>query len=198
MMLGSFDKIAFLYDWVEQRILKDHQGSVHILQTYLDVEKDDIIIDLGGGTGYVARYLATQAKQVLLIDPSKNLLSKGKKSPVHPVRGSATKIPCNSSSVSIIVLISVLHHIPKTYHEQVLSECKRVLDKHGVLCIIEAIPPESLLQKLFIHIEHVLVGKTFHRHPNELRNEVKKTGFQSVEAIFPKDHDWKYVIKAID
>lgn len=196
-MPGSFDKIAFLYDWVEQRILKDHQGSIDILQKYLNIKKDDTVLDLGGGTGYISGYLSKQSKQVLLIDPSKNLLSKGKQFRVHPVRGSATKIPCNSNSVSIIVLVSVLHHIPIVYHEQVLTECKRVLEKDGTLCIVEALPAQSWLQKLFICIEHVLVGETFHRHPNELRDEVKKAGFTSVEAFFPKDHDWKYVIKAI-
>jgi ubiquinone/menaquinone biosynthesis C-methylase UbiE len=196
-MSGSFDKIAFLYDWVEQKILKDHQGSIDILQTYLKIQKNDLIIDLGGGTGYISGYLSQHAKQVLLIDLARNLLLKGNKSNVQPIRGSATQIPCASNSVSIIVLVSVLHHIPDKFHEQVLSECKRVLDEDGVLCIIEALPPESFLQKLFIGIEHVLVGDTFHRHPNELRNEVKRAGFSSVEAVFPKDHDWKYVIKAV-
>jgi len=196
-MPGSFDKIAFLYDWVEQKILKDHQGSIDILQTYLKVQKDDLIIDLGGGTGYISGYLSKRTKQVLLIDPARNLLLKGNQSHVQPIRGSATQIPCANNSVSIIVLVSVLHHIPDKFHEQVLSECKRVLGENGVLCIIEALPPESFLQKLFISVEHILVGDTFHRHPNELRNDVKKAGFSSVEALFPKDHDWKYVVKAV-
>ena len=57
MVRSPFDKIAFLYDFIETHILKDYQGSFELITEYLPMDNTGKLIDIGGGTGYFSEML---------------------------------------------------------------------------------------------------------------------------------------------
>ena len=66
MATMSFDKVSFLYDFVENHIFKDYPGSLDIIDAYLPLDKDDKIIDIGGGTGFISKAIFKKIKRLAL------------------------------------------------------------------------------------------------------------------------------------
>ncbi len=87
---------------------------------------------------------------------------------------------------------------PLSIHEQkiVLEAAFRVLKKAGIMFIIDAIHPKKIFAIIFRTIERVIIGQIFHVNPDELKNRLKRSGFNNIELYFPKESDWKYAIKA--
>jgi len=196
MILTSFDAISPLYDFFETYILKDYQGSLELISKYLHPNQQDIIVDIGGGTGYFAKYLEPQVKQVIVIDPSLKMLQKITKHSIEKIWGTAENISISNNSVDKVVLINTLHHIPREYHKLVLEEIYRILKTQGQLFIIEVQPNTSNIQKIFLKLEELITGATYHLNTKQLKKQLKTCGFNLDNIISPSDHNWKYVVLA--
>jgi demethylmenaquinone methyltransferase/2-methoxy-6-polyprenyl-1,4-benzoquinol methylase len=196
MILTSFDSISPLYDFFETNILKDYQGSLELITKYLRVNQEDIIVDMGGGTGYFAKYLEPQVKQVIVIDPSLKMLQKINKHSIEKIWGTAEKISISDKSVDKVVLINTFHHIPEEYHKPVLEEIYRILKTQGQLFIIEVQPDAGLIQNIFLKLEQLITGATYHLNAKQLKKKLEICGFYIDTIIFPSSHNWKYVVLA--
>jgi len=196
MSKPSFDKLASFYDWIESHLLKDYQGSIDIIQHYLKLQKTATVLDVGGGTGYITKSIVEKGNDCVVLDVSKNQLRHVKHPRIKTIQGNASCIPFKEKIFDVALLVSVLHHIPTPYQETVLHEIRRILKKDGSIFIIEAFHPKGITPKLFTTIEQILVGKTYHLHPDNLKTTLEDIGFKSIEMYFPKDHDWKYAVNA--
>lgn len=196
MILTSFDSISPLYDFFETYILKDYQGSLELITKYLRVNQEDIIVDMGGGTGYFAKYLEPQVKQVIVIDPSLKMLQKINKHSIEKIWGTAEKISISDKSVDKVVLINTFHHIPEEYHKPVLEEIYRILKTQGQLFIIEVQPDAGLIQNIFLKLEQLITGATYHLNAKQLKKKLETCGYTVDNIISPSDHNWKYIVLA--
>ena len=72
MPRASFDKTAMLYNFVEKHIWEDYTSACDIIDEYLTLEPGEKIIDVGGGTGLIAKVLRSkkQNDDIMVIDLS--------------------------------------------------------------------------------------------------------------------------------
>ena len=197
MSFFSFDKISFLYDFIEKNIVKDFEGSLDIIYKHLSLKKEFILIDIGGGTGYITGHLSNKVKQAIVLDPSHKMLSKMNNRCISLIQGAGQNIPFKQNTFDIVLMINLLHHITPDEQRIVLEDAFRILKKEGILFIIDATHPKKIFAIIFRNIERILVGQIFHVNPDELKNRLKRIGFNNIELYFPKESDWKYAIKAI-
>ncbi len=196
MILASFDVISPLYDFFETYILRDYQGSLELIGKYFHVNKQDIVVDMGGGTGYFAQYLEPLVKKVIVIDPSLKMLHKINHHSIEKIWGKAEKISISDECVDKVVLINTLHHISQEYHKTVLDEIYRILKTQGQLFIIEVQPDTGHIQNIFSKLEQFITGPTYHLNAKQLKKRLETCGYIVDNIISPSNHTWKYVVLA--
>ncbi len=99
-----------------------------------------IIIDVGGGTGKYAEWLAKKNHQVHLVEPVLKhikLAEKRAKKLINPFSisiGEAKKLPFKDNSADLLILHGPLYHLQKREDRvTAIIEAKRVLKKDGII-----------------------------------------------------------------
>jgi len=119
---------------------------IHQTLNYLNKTKADIIVDLGSGTGISTDIWSNYSKEVIGIEPSKEMIAIAEKKATKKhnskyLVGYSNKIPLASKSVDIISCSQSFHWMePIT----TLAEINRVLKNNGVLVIYDVIWPPSI------------------------------------------------------
>lgn len=113
--------------------------------TYLK-RKPRIIVDMGCGTGLSTRpWVPYATEQVIGIDPNPDMIEQAKKvskdSPSYRM-GYAHETGLPDGCADIILFASAFHWVD---HKTVIPEIERILAPGGVLLIIDAIWPPSIL-----------------------------------------------------
>ncbi|MFC1807308.1 class I SAM-dependent methyltransferase [Candidatus Omnitrophota bacterium] len=97
------------------------------------VDQADTLLDIGSGSGFVAR----QAKDIFSksygIDISENILKDLNEHGVIGLCADGQKLPFKEKSIDVVSLFSVIHHFYD--YRPVLDEAYRVLKKGGVIYI---------------------------------------------------------------
>lgn len=105
-------------------------------------DPDLVLLDIGTGNGFVIETIApfiAPSQKVIFSDISQKMIdSVQKKFSAHPFKkeflvSEAAQIPLPDASVGLIVVNSVLHHIPD--YEVFLNEAKRLIRPGGALVI---------------------------------------------------------------
>jgi ubiquinone/menaquinone biosynthesis C-methylase UbiE len=98
------------------------------------------IIDVGGGTGKYAEWLAKNGHQVHLIEPVLKHIklaekrAKKLKNPFSVTIGEAKKLPYKNDTADLVILHGPLYHLQKREDRvTAILEAKRVLKKGGVI-----------------------------------------------------------------
>jgi len=193
MSSGSFDRIAFCYDFLERYILKDYQGSMDLIHKHLTIHKNDYVLDIGGGTGFFSRQINENILKSVVIDPSEKMLKKITNPTISKIQGEGGFLCFHDNTFDLAVLIDVLHHIPYNKQQKVLNETMRILKEKGRIFVIEVFFPKTLINRLFCMMENLAVGHTYHLSAQHLQLNLKKAGFTKISMTYPKDHNWKYV-----
>ena len=103
-------------------------------------KKTQIVLDVGTGTGIVARKLINHVKHVLAIDISHSMLDKGKWEGMSIIKWDIGNTLFRESLFDKITARMVFHHILSNL-DRVLLRCYDVLKEGGEIIVAEGVPP---------------------------------------------------------
>ena len=135
-----------------------------------------IILDLGGGIGWLSAYLSKfdDVGKIIFLNSSKYFLNtmmpaifkimEGKVDKIRPIEGLFHPLLLQNSSVDIVVICSALHHAENI--ENVLKNVHRVLRKGGMLFILNETPYSSIMYVCLAITIYLKIMKDiiFHRY----------------------------------
>ncbi|SIQ40610.1 class I SAM-dependent methyltransferase [Halanaerobium kushneri] len=168
-----------------KRHSSDRQNSFNLNQTAdsseqeLEAEQPEIkLLDLGGGTGELVRYLPGNIT-VTIADPSQAMLAEGRKKDfkqqVNHVLADGADLPFDSDSFDYLTISDALHHFRRV--DSALNEAARVLKPGGKLYILE-FDPTTFFTRVIIFFEKLAGEPVNFYQPEKLtemlaRNELK-------------------------
>ena len=114
-----------------------------------DVRPGEMVVDLAGGTGDVARLLAGEGRLVVVCDPSVEMMAVGKarSSGITFVEGKAEAMPFADNSVDLVTIAFGLRNA--TSPKAGLAEILRVLKPGGRLLCLEFSRPWALIRPFY-------------------------------------------------
>lgn len=157
----------------------------------LHIGRQNIVLDLGAGTGYFtvpAAQITNNKVYALDIEPSmlSALDSKLKElnvQNVELVEGAIEDIPLQDDSVDRVIASFVLHEVEPL--SKGLQEIKRVLIKGGECFCLEW-EKKPMEQGPPLH----------HRiHSSDMKKAMEESGFEIVDTVFPSDSHYILVIR---
>jgi ubiquinone/menaquinone biosynthesis C-methylase UbiE len=108
------------------------------------VRPDDVVVDLGSGTGLLALALAPRARKVWAVDISEAMTGYlGHKATqagidnLKPVTASVDRLPLPDGSATVIVSNYCLHHLSDADKRRALAEAFRVLRPGGRIVVAD-------------------------------------------------------------
>jgi len=157
-MKNFFDIVAPIYE-------KLHFGGKKTfdkIKSIVIFEPLDKVIDLGGGSGRIAKFLANKVQQVTVVDASGGMIRQCLQR--HPelscVNAEAQNLPFADDSINKIIIIDAFHHFQN--QKQVIKEMERILANNGKV-VIEEFNPIKMFGKLIVIIEKMFcLGSHFH------------------------------------
>jgi SAM-dependent methyltransferase len=121
------------------------------------------LLDIGAGTGHVAALLQKPNRTVVACDIM-NLLMQ----PLPYVLCDGKQLPFLDGSFDAALLVTVLHHVPKTTQPQFLAEAARVLKPGGKLVVMEDVYRGVLELNCTKFFDSIMNGE-FAGHPHANR-----------------------------
>lgn len=147
-------------------------------------QKNDIVLDIGTGTGIVAHTISPYVKRVIGIDISKDMLAQALKHKVFKEEFlimDAREMGYPSESFTAVTARMVFHHILDGT-QKAMDECFRVLKKKGRLIFSEGVPPSEHVVPFYKEIFKLKEERiTFTEESMEFL--VRNSGFNYIEKI---------------
>lgn len=127
-----YDKIAKGYNELHQ---KEQMNKLSIIQAQFDLGPQDMLLDLGCGTGISTKFFKCS---IVGVDPARKMLNEAKnseKSNADYIQGSGEQLPFFDNSFDIVICVTTLHNFkdPKA----ALNEIKRVGKGKGAITILK-------------------------------------------------------------
>ncbi|MGI6296277.1 MAG: class I SAM-dependent methyltransferase [Armatimonadota bacterium] len=130
---AAFDGVAWAYD-AFMRTFGLYKDNV-VLEA-LNLKGNELVVDLGGGTGHYAALLAPFCKGVTVVDVSRSMLGNVPPIPnIQVLRADALDTGLDSKSFDVALITDALHHIP--HHDDLVAEARRILKPDGRLLILD-------------------------------------------------------------
>jgi ubiquinone/menaquinone biosynthesis C-methylase UbiE len=170
----------------------EHAAEEMAINRLLKGEHFKKAVDVGGGYGRLSKFLTKYADKVVLAEPSQQQLDIGKlylkdTPEVERKLLQAADLKMPASSVDLVLVVRVLHHLPDPEAE--LSEIARVL-KPGGTFILEFANDAHFLNR----VRYGVRGKSVPVKPVDIRSEVNKN---DKEIPFVNHHP-KSIIKMLE
>jgi len=106
------------------------------ISTLADLPTSGALLDAGGGTGRVARFLLDKADTVVVADLSCKMLAEAnQKEGLNPVCSPTEALPFPEHSFQRIIMVDALHHVIN--HKGTINELWRLLAPGGTIVIEE-------------------------------------------------------------
>lgn len=171
--MNFFDIVAPIYEIVHPGAKK----SFLKIKKLGNFQKDDRVLDLGGGKGRIAKFFVNQLKEIIIIDDSPGMIKQCQRnSDLRCILAKAENLPFNNNYFDKVIIIDAFHHFKDS--KVVCSEIQRVLKPKGKL-IIEELNSNKFFIKLFGKIENLLGMKNNFYSPESLANLFSQHEFQT-------------------
>ena len=128
-------------DWLERESREKEEKTSKLLKN-MKIEQNDVIADIGAGSGYHVFKMAPLASKVFAVDIQEEMLEsmrerkeKLEAANVNLVLGSEKTINLPSNSVDKILMVDVYHEF--AFPAEIIASVKEALKKDGALYLIE-------------------------------------------------------------
>jgi ubiquinone/menaquinone biosynthesis C-methylase UbiE len=109
LKIRTFDPLAPFYDLFMAVFRRGIPGKI---LSRLKPQRGDMVLDLGGGTGYNGARIASVCRRVVVLDVSLKMLRRAKKYPhLDLVLGDARWLPFKDKRFDAVVAVDSLHHV---------------------------------------------------------------------------------------
>lgn len=154
-----FKLVASRYDLMNDFMsLGTHRIWKRVFVQHINAKSTDIIIDLAGGTGDIARQLKKKGAYVVVLDPSIEMMKEGTKSHTQTlinVAGTGEQLPLADSSINKLSISFGIRNM--TSIEDALDEIYRVLKPGGQFFCLEFSKVMMPLRPLYnLYNRHVI------------------------------------------
>ncbi|MDA4129918.1 MAG: class I SAM-dependent methyltransferase [Thaumarchaeota archaeon] len=165
------DLLLNLYSWSRKR---QFRNDYPILLRLLDPKKEDVILDVGAGTGVIANEIANISDDMFALEPNNSRVEyiKRKFPQVKAFNGVSESIPFPEAYFSKAYSTSAFHHFPD--QEGALYELNRVIKSNGILVINDLLPGKVKLESR--------VAKVKFLSQKELGEKLEQSGFEVKET----------------
>jgi len=189
--------ISKFYDFAEKHYIRDYERALLVIREQLVFNEMDIVLDIGGGTGFILQEIYKDVFITINMDASKNMLQQLKNKNIFKIQGDGAFLPLKNKSISIVLLINVLHHIHEKNHRLIFQEISRILKKNGTFFMIDLYYPMTFMAKIFTIIEEFTLGKTYHKPSEKILEILNELSFTIKMVTYMGKNKWIYSIKAI-
>lgn len=160
----DFDKVYKYYDKFMSifKLCKFQE-----LKAFANLKGNEVVVDMGGGTGRLADYISNSCKTVYVLDESEKMLSKvEERENVIGIKGNVIKAPFEDNSIDTVILSDVLHHVKE--QEKLFIEIHRILKNHGKVIILD-FHRKHIKTRLLKIFEFILFGKLYFKTKDEVK-----------------------------
>ena len=171
-----------------------HQKTIKKAVEQVRIKPDDVICDIGAGTGQLSRLLPAENK-LILVDSSDRMLKKARKKVANQAKiviSRAQNLSLEDNSCDLVFCIDALHHFERT--GSALAEMKRIVRNDGAIVILE-FDPANLKTRIMQWLEELAGEPGCFYSPDKLAAFFKKFGCNT-EIV--KLSSWQYVLLASD
>lgn len=165
-----FDRFARLYD-----LVMPPTDPTPLLDGFARAEgRVETIVDVGGGSGRVARALDNSP---IVLDASRGMLERASRANLAVVKADAGRLPIADGAVDAVTIVDALHHFPDP--QLALREARRVIRPGGVV-VIREFDPSTILGR-FLEIGEFAIGfnSTFFE-PTTLVSAAENVGLEAI------------------
>ena len=168
MKIGTFDPLAPFYDIFIVLFRRQIPGKI---TSRFKPGHGDVVLDIGGGTGYNAARMERASRRIIVLDISFRMLKRAKKyRHLDLVLGDARMLPFKDKSFDVVMAVDSLHHVRD--YPGVLKEVRRT--GRGRVFVAE-FSGKTLAGKLLTGLERFFLPVAYIR-PEEFRLEASREG----------------------
>lgn len=163
--MNSFKLLAPIYSKINLNAKKTFRK----INKFGQFQKSDTVLDLGGGSGRIAKFFVGQVKQITVLDASPEMIEECQKQndAITCILGTTEKLPFQNNSFDKIIVIDAFHHFIK--QPQTAQKISQIL-KPGGKIIIEEFNPQKFLGWLAAKIEKAIIPGSNFLSPQVLSN----------------------------
>ncbi len=191
--MDLFRLAAPFYDGLMK--IAGHQKTIKKAVEQVRIKPDDVICDIGAGTGQLSRLLPAENK-LIMVDSSARMLKKARKKARNQaakiVNSRAQNLSLEDSSCDLVFCIDALHHFERT--GSALAEMKRIVRNNGAIVILE-FDPADRKTRIMQRLEELAGEPGCFYSPDKLAAFFKKFGCNT-EIV--ELSSWQYVLLASD
>jgi ubiquinone/menaquinone biosynthesis C-methylase UbiE len=143
--------------------------------------KDDVVLDVGTGTGIIAHSISPLVKEVIGLDKSQDMLKHSNWfGNMYFIKGDIRKSIFAEEKFDKITARQVFHHILKDT-QGAMDECHRLLKRGGKMILSDGVPPDEKVKKDYINI-FKLKEKRLTFLEKDLETLMKNSGFKNIKT----------------